>query len=112
MKAIGCILPGCRERRSSRRKREVRANSMATRREFLISAAAPVAARLSAADAPEGPDREKFAGAALDRARKSGATYADVRINRCRNQSITTRERQVLRIDSSTSFGYGVRVLK
>jgi TldD protein len=49
---------------------------------------------------------------ALSQARKAGATYADVRVNRYQTQRIQTRERQVRNIASNTSYGYGVRVLK
>jgi TldD protein len=84
---------------------------MLTRREFLAGSAAVLAANRIAAAAAD-IDREKFAGQALTLAKKAGATYADIRINRYRNQSIATRERQVRSIDSDTSFGYGVRVLK
>ncbi|MCB9383826.1 MAG: hypothetical protein H6509_04365 [Bryobacterales bacterium] len=45
-------------------------------------------------------------------AKKGGADYADVRISRYDNQGVFTRERQVQNIVSSSSYGYGVRVLK
>ena len=86
---------------------------MPTRRDFLAATlAAPLASRLQAAEPQNQADREKFAETALMLAKKAGATYSDIRINRYRNQSIATRERQVLSIDSNTSYGYGVRVLK
>jgi len=81
---------------------------MLTRRGFLAAAAGPLAARLQAAEL----DRQVFAEQALALARKAGATYADIRINRYQNQRLLTRERQVLRIDSDSSYGFGVRVLK
>ncbi|MBI3664892.1 MAG: TldD/PmbA family protein, partial [Acidobacteria bacterium] len=81
---------------------------MLTRRGFLAATAAAASGRLRA----EGTDRHKFAEAALALARKAGAAYADIRINRYRNQNISARERQVQNIESNTSYGYGVRVLK
>ena len=56
-------------------------------------------------------DRDKVADAALATAKKLGATYADVRINRYRLEAIQTRERQVLNVSSGQNFGFGVRVL-
>ena len=84
---------------------------MLTRREFLAGGTAALAAsRLEGAEVEI--DREKFSQQALDLAARAGAFYADVRINRYRNQNLSTRERQVRAIDSDTSYGYGVRVLK
>lgn len=48
---------------------------------------------------------------ALDRAKSSGASYADVRFARFNRESIATRERRVTNISSSESYGVGVRVL-
>ena len=57
---------------------------------------------------------------ALEMARKEGATYADVRINRYRNQMISFRAQtdratrkpvEVPRVADSESFGFGIRVL-
>ncbi len=48
---------------------------------------------------------------ALDAARSSGAQYADVRISRNRNQSISTREQRVQGLTDNETFGFGVRVL-
>lgn len=56
-------------------------------------------------------DQSKIAGLALERAKKLGATYADIRINRYRNESIFTREQQVQNVSRSQSFGCGIRVL-
>ena len=56
-------------------------------------------------------DREALAGLALAEARKAGATYADIRINRYRQESIATREKQVQEVARTQSFGFGVRVL-
>jgi TldD protein len=48
---------------------------------------------------------------AVKLAKKLGASYGDIRINRYRNEGISTRERQVLSVGLSQSFGFGVRVL-
>ena len=40
-----------------------------------------------------------------------GASYADIRVNRYRRESIATRERQVQNVSRSTSRGLGLRVL-
>src|SRR5204863_9538317 len=52
-----------------------------------------------------------LADAALSTAKKLGASYADIRINRYRNQNVSTREREVLNVSSAQNFGFGVRVL-
>jgi TldD protein len=48
---------------------------------------------------------------ALDAARSAGASYADVRISRNRNQAVATRERRVQGVTDNETFGFGVRVL-
>jgi TldD protein len=48
---------------------------------------------------------------ALDAARTAGATYADVRIQRNRQQFVSTRERQIAGLTDSDSFGFGIRVI-
>ena len=48
---------------------------------------------------------------ALDTAKVKGAAYADVRIARFLRQSINTREKRVMNMSNSESFGVGVRVL-
>jgi TldD protein len=64
---------------------------------------------------PQGPAedarRAEAAGAALSRAAALGASYADIRINRYRRESIATRERQVQNVSRSASYGLGLRVL-
>ncbi len=81
---------------------------MLTRRQFVAASAAAAALPAPAAEI----DRQKFGGQALALAKKAGAAYADIRINRYRNQSLFTREQQVQNITSNSSYGYGVRVLK
>lgn len=56
-------------------------------------------------------DKNALADVALNTARKLGATYADIRINRYRNEQISTREKQVQNVSRSQNFGFGVRVL-
>ena len=55
--------------------------------------------------------RAEAADAALARATALGASYADIRINRYRRESIATRERQVQNVSRSASYGLGLRVL-
>jgi TldD protein len=56
-------------------------------------------------------DKNKLADVALSAAKRLGATYADIRINRYRFEAISTRERQVQNVSRSQSFGFGVRAL-
>ncbi|HEY7057410.1 MAG TPA: DNA gyrase modulator, partial [Vicinamibacterales bacterium] len=56
-------------------------------------------------------DLKDLADAALASARKLGASYADIRINRYRNQFIFTRDRRVQNIVNTEDYGFGVRVL-
>jgi TldD protein len=52
-----------------------------------------------------------FADAALQTARDGGASYADIRINRYRNQSVFAREDHLQQAGTQERFGFGVRVL-
>ena len=56
-------------------------------------------------------DRGRLADAALSTARRLGATYADIRINRYRFEAVSAREQQVQNVSRSQSFGFGVRAL-
>ena len=56
-------------------------------------------------------NKDALADAALSAAKKLGATYADIRINRYRMEAVSTRERQVQNVSSGQNFGFGVRVL-
>jgi len=67
-------------------------------------------ADLTGAPVPE-VDKNKLADAALATAKKLGAEYADIRINKYRLETITTRERQVQNVSKGQNFGFGVRVL-
>jgi TldD protein len=88
-----------------------------SRRQFLAGGTALVAAACvpdwSEAFQPGASDdgRAEVADAALARAAALGATYADIRINRYRRESIATRERQVQNVTRSASYGMGLRVL-
>jgi TldD protein len=100
-----------------------------TRREFLTHAAAATAAigitgcAPAAAPAPPAPASpapstgggdptfKDLAMLALDAAKSAGASYADVRISRNRNQALFTRERRVQNLVDNETFGFGVRVL-
>ncbi len=80
--------------------------------EFLVS-------RVEAAELP--PEKLKELSAfALERAKKAGASYADVRINRYRSQIVTMRSQpdfatgklnHVPSVADSETFGFGVRVI-
>jgi TldD protein len=89
-----------------------------SRRHFLATGSALIAARA----VPAWPEvfqsvpaddsvRAEVAEVALARATALGASYADIRINRYRRESIATRERQVQNVSRSTSRGLGLRVL-
>lgn len=89
-----------------------------SRRQFIATGSAVLAAACvpAWADAfqPGGADdalRAEAAEAGLTRATALGASYADIRINRYRRESIATRERQVQNMSRSASYGLGLRVL-
>ncbi len=90
----------------------------ASRRDFLVTsglalgatALPPWALELEAQQAAA-IDKRKLAGVALAEAKRLGASYADIRINRYRFESIATRERQVQNVSRNQSFGFGVRVM-
>lgn len=52
-----------------------------------------------------------LANVALNAATKAGASYADIRIGRYRNQYVFTREDRVQNIVNTESYGAGVRVI-
>jgi TldD protein len=94
------------------------ANAPVSRREFIATGSAllgvasvPDWADAFQAGAPDDARRAEAADAALARASALGASYADIRINRYRRESIATRERQVQNVSRSTSYGLGLRVL-
>ncbi len=55
--------------------------------------------------------KKQLADVALNAAKSKGATYADVRIGRYRNQFIVTREDKVLNTVDTESYGIGIRVI-
>jgi TldD protein len=63
---------------------------------------------LSYQDAAE---KKQLADIALNTAKSKGATYADVRIGRYLNQSLSTREKRVDAIANTESYGMGIRVI-
>jgi TldD protein len=92
------------------------------RREFLRltgiglgSLVVPVLGRpvpvLGAVTAIPALDRKQLADLALEAAATRGASYADVRIGRYRNEFVITREDRVQNLVSTESFGAGIRVL-
>lgn len=60
---------------------------------------------------PPSSELRDLADAALAAAKKAGATYADIRINRYRNQFIFTRDRTVQNIVNAEDYGFGIRVI-
>jgi len=60
---------------------------------------------------PPAGELRDLADAALAAAKAAGASYADIRINRYRNQFIFTRDRRVQNIVNTESYGFGVRVI-
>jgi TldD protein len=93
---------------------------MRTRREFVKTASTALGAatlapwileREAAAAAEVDAARSMLADEALATAKRLGASYADIRINRYRSEAITTRERQVQNVARNQDFGFGVRVL-
>ncbi len=61
--------------------------------------------------APPNKDLKDLADAALATAKQAGASYADIRINRYRNQFLFTRDRRVQNLVNTEDYGFGVRVL-
>jgi TldD protein len=56
-------------------------------------------------------EKKSLADVALNTAKSSSATYADVRIGRYLNQFVSTRENKVQGIVNTESFGVGIRVI-
>src|SRR5688572_23356575 len=88
---------------------------MIDRREFVQSMIALGAATTfrpaSVLFAAPNQELKGLADAAIATAKQAGASYADIRINRYRNQFIFTRDRQVQNIVNTEDFGFGVRVI-
>jgi TldD protein len=91
------------------------------RRDFIKTASAtavalaggPLAVNTAAQTLPPAADplAVELANTALNVARSSGASYADVRVGRYRRQTIQTRERQVAGVTDDESYGLGIRTL-
>src|SRR3954462_7022760 len=60
---------------------------------------------------PPSGELRNLADAALAAAKQAGASYADIRINRYRNQFIFTRDRRVQNIVNTEDYGLGVGVI-
>ena len=90
-----------------------------SRRSFLVGTAATSAGLWALRDAhakvtpPEATSAgdEALVAVGLEAAKKAGASYADVRIERIRQQSLASRDDYVLGAEESESAGAGVRVL-
>ena len=92
--------------------------SPVSRREFVFAGGVAVAAACIPEwvegfqpNVSEDAKRSEVADVALARAKALGASYADIRVNRYRRESISTREQEVQSVQRSTSYGFGVRVL-
>jgi TldD protein len=57
------------------------------------------------------PNVRELAMIALDAAKSAGASYADVRFVRNRNQNVSTREQRVSGVADNETYGFGVRTL-
>ena len=55
--------------------------------------------------------KKALADAALNEAKRGGATYADVRIGRYLTQALAAREARIQNISNNESFGVGIRVI-
>ncbi len=88
-----------------------------SRRGFLVGASAGTLAALAstrlglARGLLTEPALDDVIKRALAAATKAGASYADVRIVRMRNENITTREDRIESVSSSEEYGVGVRVI-
>lgn len=56
-------------------------------------------------------NKNTLADVALSTAKRLGASYADIRINRYRTEGVSTREKQIQGLQRGQSYGFGVRVL-
>jgi TldD protein len=85
------------------------------RRDFLavsgLGTSVLLTGQLRAATPIPRADKKALADAGLAAARDAGASYADVRIARYRNQFLGARERQITGISDTESYGAGIRVI-
>ena len=91
---------------------------MLTRRGFLVTSGAGLAAvaaarsRLaSARGLLTDPLLDEVIGRGLAAAKAAGATYADVRLQRQRRESVSTREDHVTGVGYEENYGVGIRVI-
>src|SRR3954471_15015821 len=87
---------------------------MIDRREFvqsMIALGAATTLRPASLFAAPNQELKSLADAALATAKQGGAAYADIRINRYRNQFLFTRDRSVQNIVNTEDYGFGMRVL-
>jgi TldD protein len=86
-----------------------------SRRELLAGGSAVAAVSFAELAEARGllvdPLLDDVVGRALDASRKAGATYADVRIVRRRQEVVATREDHVTDVTYDQSYGVGVRVI-
>jgi TldD protein len=74
----------------------------------LLGASVPSTARLNA---PVDPAMKALMETAMETAKASGASYADVRVSARRQQNVNTRDAIVQGVGDTDSFGLGVRTL-
>jgi TldD protein len=84
---------------------------LATGSAFVAATCVPDWAQAFQPGTADDAGRAEAAEAALSRAAALGASYADIRINRYRRESLATREQQVQNVSRSASYGLGLRVL-
>ena len=77
---------------------------------MLAGAGVPAWAEIFQQGASVDAARAEAADAALARATALGVSYADIRVNRYRRESIATRERQVQNVSRSASYGLGLLI--
>ncbi len=93
-----------------------RLSGMIDRRRFVqsmiaLGAAAGVRPATMLFGSPAAGELRDLADAGLSSAKTAGASYADIRINRYRNQFIFTRDRRVQNIVNTEDYGFGIRVI-
>ena len=91
-------------------------SAMIDRRRFVqsmiaLGAAAGVRPATMLFGSPAAGELRDLADAGLSAAKTAGASYADIRINRYRNQFIFTRDRRVQNIVNTEDYGFGIRVI-
>jgi TldD protein len=92
---------------------------MLTRRDFIAGSAGVVATAAlhrrswaqQPAEAPPPLDLRALIGVGLDAARKAGASWADVRFERLRHQTLRSEDDHLVHAGDSESFGVGIRAI-